>query len=130
MRGKPDAAALTRRRGRITPAYAGKTLSLSRRCALPGDHPRVCGENEYASMWQKAAAGSPPRMRGKLAVSGFFAAPDGITPAYAGKTVRMYRPCGIVQDHPRVCGENNCSTFLEYEVSGSPPRMRGKRFRQ
>ena len=30
------------------------------------------------------------------------------------------------QDHPRGCGENNCSTFLEYEVSGSPPRMRGK----
>ena len=31
----------------ITPAYAGKTSSKRQICVIAGDHPRVCGENQY-----------------------------------------------------------------------------------
>ena len=50
----------------------------------------------------------------------------GITPAYAGKSVRQSRTCGNGQDHPRLCGEK-LQCFPEILQSpGSPPPMRGK----
>ena len=50
----------------------------------------------------------------------------GITPACAGKTTG--RGYGSVDDgdHPRVCGENLCSSLMFRVASGSPPRVRGK----
>ena len=65
MRGKAGIAAGTRRAGRITPAYAGK--STKDRGQAPGhrDHPRVCGEKLIASKRETLCTGSPPRMRGK-----------------------------------------------------------------
>ena len=71
--------------------------------------------------------GSPPRMRGKLAVPSTYTFVPGITPAHAGKTYRKTCRFCINQDHPRACGENSmCSRHALY-VPGSPPRMRGKR---
>ena len=71
---------------RITPADAGKTL-LKKPVPL-------------------TTAGSPPRMRGKLAQC----APE---------------TCENM-DHPRGCGENVLELRLFSFVPGSPPRMRGK----
>ena len=90
------------------------------------DHPRVCGEKRVSASTSGAAAGSPPRMRGK----GVNASPeelaDGITPAYAGKSKSQYLTIIQVRDHPRVCGEK-CLTAGYLRTSlGSPPRMRGK----
>ena len=69
----------------ITPAYAGKSASVYRRCALPTDHPRICGEKYASSSMRVAQSGSPPHMRGKVSryVVGFDT--PRITPAYAGK---------------------------------------------
>ena len=52
--------------------------------------------------------------------------PDGITPAYAGKSFLCAACNPDLEDHPRVCGEE--SQVLDYEVrkEGSPPRMRGR----
>ena len=70
----------------------------------------------------------------------------GITPAYAGKSVRSGtvragigdhpRVCGEKAfgrasprgrgDHPRVCGEKLADEYPEQAARGSPPRMRGK----
>ena len=53
---------------RITPADAGKTAwggAVPRRCK---DHPRGCGENRKPDMVIHPYQGSPPRMRGKLAI--------------------------------------------------------------
>ena len=65
-------------------------------------------------------------MRGKGAVRGWLRATEGITPAYAGKSLW----CVIVRvshgDHPRVCGEKRNSSTLRKLFWGSPPRMRGK----
>ena len=45
MRGKLASAIIAYMAYRITPAYAGKTLSRGG-CGSDGrDHPRVCGEN-------------------------------------------------------------------------------------
>ena len=50
----------------------------------------------------------------------------GITPAHAGKTVRISNPYGAMKDHPRACGENLHLRCREKRGNGSPPRMRGK----
>ena len=114
LRGSPP-----RMRGKLKATFA-------RRC-LGRDHPRGCGENLRYAEFMNPTGGSPPRMRGKLRSARPACFGGWITPADAGKTdtgdVRLKR----AKDHPRGCGENNCSTFIEYEVSGSPPRMRGKR---
>ena len=71
-------------------------------------------------------AGSPPRMRGKVAGNLEQGRVVGITPAYAGK--RLSRPAGFAEtrDHPRVCGEKSGTWAFIRSTTGSPPRMRGK----
>ena len=71
---------------RITPACAGKTIEYLLLHANPPDHPRVCGENfgSPPPLWKRA--GSPPRVRGKLACLGLIGDAARITPACAGKT--------------------------------------------
>ena len=51
----------------------------------------------------------------------------GITPAYAGKTLRGTAATAEGRDHPRVCGKDyKCDLVLTAEP-GSPPRMRERR---
>ena len=74
---------------RITPADAGKTVGTLFAWVNAQDHPRGCGENCCAFMRAAGCLGSPPRMRGKLV---FECAPPEllrITPADAGKTIRI-----------------------------------------
>ena len=90
------------------------------------DHPRVCGEKPESGRWGEQDAGSPPRMRGKaprfLIAKGLFR----ITPAYAGKSVKVNEPDCLPRDHPRVCGEKRLRAAPSHPITGSPPRMRGK----
>ena len=51
---------------------------------------------------------------------------DGITPAYAGKSVHLQRNRTRLRDHPRVCGEKPARSRARRRNWGSPPRMRGK----
>ena len=66
-------------------------------------------------------------MRGKLSGDTAKASPDGITPAHAGKTAAANFIAKAQEDHPRACGENDIPAVPLCSVSGSPPRMRGKR---
>ena len=68
-------------------------------------------------------------MRGKRPCSQPPTAGNRITPAYAGKTAAGLSDCRAGWDHPRVCGENITLSYRLRSLSGSPPRMRGKRFR-
>ena len=167
MRGKPATKARRAVVSRITPAHAGKTKVIIDLSQFAEDHPRACGENPYVAGIVTCEAGSPPRMRGKLAFCTLIVGAGGITPAHAGKTdihrpdravkrgspPRMrgkqpprLRPCAAqritpahagktilcrrvtvgYEDHPRACGENICQVTTTEDVSGSPPRMRGK----
>ena len=111
---------------RITPAYAGKSAaqSLDRLCA--GDHPRVCGEKQGVPAVAGRNLGSPPRMRGKVLPLLHSPHPPGITPACAGKRLRIGVRYAQRKDHPRVCGEKRQGNMNKEVKVGSPPRMRGK----
>ena len=52
--------------------------------------------------------------------------PNGITPAYAGKSPYPVALTLSGGDHPRVCGEKIQGFADGCPDSGSPPRMRGK----
>ena len=65
-------------------------------------------------------------MRGKLIVSGAMSVGHRITPAHAGKTIALPTGGTVAPDHPRACGENVVIPLRLADVTGSPPRMRGK----
>ena len=147
MRGKREIINIRPRRGRITPAGAGKTSQPALRHAFSQDHPRRCGENYKQSLTRCRRLGSPPQVRGKLrAVHRDFVAVEDhprrcgencadvpvqtgakrITPAGAGKTRLQQRAQCQRRDHPRRCGENSAWGCIEYAHPGSPPQVRGK----
>ena len=111
---------------RITPACAGKSLIEYSGNTGRRDHPRVCGEKKLAEFEDETGAGSPPRMRGKVAIQRDLIASSGITPAYAGKRDHPFHLSRVRRDHPRVCGEKRSQPRTAARQRGSPPRMRGK----
>ena len=106
MRGKVPVFGALMLIGRITPAYAGKSVPDSVIVNFVKDHPRLCGEKSAD------AARHPSRTR--------------ITPAYAGKRVALHLHIGFRRDHPRLCGEKPDWDGLDKTAQGSPPPMRGK----
>ena len=126
MRGKLRAADISGVVPGITPACAGKTFQEISDFLPSEDHPRVCGENEFAGYFVKGARGSPPRVRGKPAKILAGIPLVGITPACAGKTTCVGHLPPAPRDHPRVCGENWFLLKICGLSGGSPPRVRGK----
>ena len=110
----------------ITPAYAGKSSKLLSFALLCRDHPRLCGEKCPNSPKSKFVTGSPPPMRGKAFWGINAVICQGITPAYAGKSVQRSKYFNSIRDHPRLCGEKFLTVDKTPLVSGSPPPMRGK----
>ena len=113
----------------ITPAYAGKSPPAKRKNPAIWDHPRVCGEKIPSSLNWPMFLGSPPRVRGKADSANLHQPKPGITPAYAGKSTGLCEHSRQEQDHPRVCGEKSAASIWAICARGSPPRMRGKAFR-
>ena len=111
---------------RITPAYAGKSQILRTNRSVRRDHPRLCGEKADRHIVLREPRGSPPPMRGKAGIRRNGSNAAGITPAYAGKSVREMLPPEQQKDHPRLCGEKNAFLHQKLLLSGSPPPMRGK----
>ena len=110
----------------ITPAYAGKSVSVIWLVSQPQDHPRVCGEKTNMPELKGMSVGSPPRMRGKAEKPHRAYIFWGITPAYAGKSTTPRSQAPTLRDHPRVCGEKESNGVASWRRLGSPPRMRGK----
>ena len=90
---------------RITPAYAGNTLSTLLKSAIIKDHPRIRGEYFACLFISYVFMGSPPHTRGILFERDCTSFLFRITPAYAGNTGR--KPSGLCtnRDHPRIRGE-------------------------
>ena len=86
MRGKAASGGDREPGAGITPAYAGKSLTLTVLASLSWDHPRVCGEKDLTTERIHWFRGSPPRMRGKGGATSDIILHPGITPAYAGKS--------------------------------------------
>ena len=105
MRGKATSEIRSQEYRRITPAYAGKSVSAVPEAAACQDHPRLCGEKMGTLMLSSAILGSPPPMRGKAVFGIIVFQAERITPAYAGKRHNAVRWQLLVEDHPRLCGE-------------------------
>ena len=84
-RGKVPTGLVRSGAQRITPAWAGKRLSLDAGADTGRDHPRVGGEKTLPSAPAGVALGSPPRGRGKAAAECSSTGASRITPAWAGK---------------------------------------------
>ena len=126
VRGKGVDRIVNARRGRITPACAGKRRHRPKADSLRQDHPRVCGEKLALVAIVFFVVGSPPRVRGKASVHSCPSNTLGITPACAGKRPQPNAAVMAQKDHPRVCGEKLFSLFRMWAFLGSPPRVRGK----
>ena len=126
MRGKVPVCCPEHRKVRITPACAGKRRTDSKTTLSHEDHHRVCGEKTPFSENSFTKSGSPPRVRGKGVVCIIRGRAGGITPACAGKSVRILQLLRVDKDHPRVCGEKSWNVRDQTEETGSPPRVRGK----
>ena len=127
MRGKHNYGKEGKAMTKITPADAGKTCLSMPAAWAARDHPRGCGENTTSDRKTQCRAGSPPQVRGKLAIQIFSVVTPGITPAGAGKTRQKKGYFFSSRDHPRRCGENLQYKFLALSLRGSPPQVRGKR---
>ena len=71
---------------RITPACAGKSVTVQEQACPIWDHPRVCGEKGVFIQNETLISGSPPRVRGKDTFFKRKISLSGITPACAGKS--------------------------------------------
>ena len=105
MRGKVAAIGGIGAAVRITPAYAGKRIQRVFFLIRFQDHPRLCGEKLVVEIAHSGDRGSPPPMRGKAASNRVDMDSAGITPAYAGKSLKRLRIDFKGMDHPRLCGE-------------------------
>ena len=110
----------------VTPACAGKSAGTGSRSGASWDHPRVCGEKGAQDFCCCVHAGSPPRMRGKDFTWSFASVKLRITPACAGKRIKLRKRHSICGDHPRACGEKVVPKGSDARPHGSPPRVRGK----
>ena len=126
MRGKVDTRHLFPLWAGITPAYAGKSRKWTESQLRTWDHPRLCGEKRLVLGRTTAHTGSPPPMRGKAKCGSDNVSVQGITPAYAGKSLTGTVWTRPPRDHPRLCGEKPASSSLVRFQPGSPPPMRGK----
>ena len=90
----------------ITPAYAGKTLSLGAIIGCPKDHPRLRGKDGIMFHAGMLDLGSPPLTRERQLVPKQYEFAPGITPAYAGKTANHLADLPVQQDHPRLRGKD------------------------
>ena len=111
---------------RITPAHAGKSVTLRAIAHNEWDHPRTCGEKKNFALHCCQKLGSPPHMRGKVGVCRLVDGICGITPAHAGKRAIRTAKWKANEDHPRTCGEKSTQTEAKKIARGSPPHMRGK----
>ena len=111
----------------LIPARAGKTTGVHASGQPTPAHPRACGENAGLPTESPAFFGSSPRVRGKQAPGQHLNSGGGLIPARAGKTRHLHRGRDRDRAHPRACGENGLRPRGGYGVTGSSPRVRGKR---
>ena len=96
----------------ITPACAGKSQVYVSHSITPWDHPRLCGEKSVSGAIGTSIAGSHPLVRGKGSGCIEYRCSYRITPACAGKSQWGKAEAGLVEDHPRLCGEKPESILI------------------
>ena len=90
---------------RITPAHAGTTKIVVKKCRNVKDHPRSRGDYTNEVNCTTYPEGSPPLTRGLLNQISQVRQLWRITPAHAGTTSMSMLPLYHLQDHPRSRGD-------------------------
>ena len=111
----------------FTPTCVGKTPTSPVLLSNHTVHPHVCGEN---SQWKKppnARRRFTPTCVGKTGLQPRVAEAVRFTPTCVGKTGSGTLTFFAQKVHPHVCGENANATSATKGISGSPPRVWGKR---
>ena len=85
----------------------------------------MCGEQAGQGQQPLVIEGSPPRVRGTACLIVLSCSSGRITPACAGNRCPASHPPNMIEDHPRVCGEQQGVRLEGGLVLGSPPRVRG-----
>ena len=125
-RGKLHRDNPRRRRVRLIPAHAGKTMVVTPCVGAGGAHPRSRGENDQTPEKTPEIRGSSPLTRGKH-VSGLGGhCSIRLIPAHAGKTVNVTPAPEGSEAHPRSRGENIRAIGQTSRPLGSSPLTRGK----
>ena len=125
-RGKLYPDRWQRRRRRLIPAHAGKTMRLSKWLFSSGAHPRSRGENRPSATPEHPSPGSSPLTRGKHAFAEQRPGGKGLIPAHAGKTLADRELRRTPGAHPRSRGENQFGNLYLDSITGSSPLTRGK----
>ena len=112
--------------GRIIPARAGPTSPCPLYRPQAPDHPRSCGANAIAGVYDKIHLGSSPLVRGQQANTYGSQTTARIIPARAGPTYRGTTSGGTGSDHPRSCGANGQVRVHFNDAFGSSPLVRGQ----
>ncbi len=114
-----------------SPRMRGKPWLWSTCCCSAGSGLRIIPAHAGQTGWLPHAGGlltgSSPRMRGKPMPEFVYKGAFRIIPAHAGQTCWPARNPPSIADHPRACGANGYPPRPRWSVSGSSPRMRGKR---
>ena len=84
------------------------------------------GEKQLQRSGRRLQLGSPPHGRGKELSGVAHHYGDGITPAWAGKSVFALSARLLAKDHPRMGGEKWIIHQIFISQLGSPPHGRGK----
>ena len=111
---------------RITPACAGRRVSVFGCVSRHWDHPRMCGEKCKMREGEAVCVGSPPHVRGEVRGMGQSPYAIRITPACAGRRKPHKPERERKWDHPRMCGEKGLKLPLKEGAAGSPPHVRGE----
>ena len=118
------ANSLSSRPNRITPAYAGNTVSEIVENVLLEDHPRIRGKHSDGQHLLAVFRGSPPHTRETPIFSSSDRRVSRITPAYAGNTKPRQGCHTEPGDHPRIRGKHLMCSTVAIVWLGSPPHTR------
>ena len=89
-----------------SPRMRGKLMLSFQSVAAGGNIPAYAGKTAPLPIHRLPPSGTSPRMRGKPKSCRSLRPQKRNIPAYAGKTHPDLGLCSQIQEHPRVCGEN------------------------
>ena len=90
-------------------------------------HPRIRGEDDTTATITRCGVGSPPHSRGRPRRWRRERDAYRLTPAFAGKTIRVEVDFSTYRAHPRIRGEDRYLAAAMQSCLGSPPHSRGRR---
>ena len=123
-RERPPRKRRIRSTTRITPACAGKTITIDVKLEKIEDHPRLRGKDGTFFDVVAMTLGSPPLARERPDGRKEILITGGITPACAGKTIIGAIESHCIGDHPRLRGKDAKLIRVTIALTGSPPLAR------